>query len=247
MSDTKPAKPTVLSQQYRRFAADTFSMRINDSIAQLSFALETADEKENEIIMREATAVMTPRSLKVMHLLTGLLIQNVEGKFGKIELPPGKEEQLASLMEFVKKWVAQSTFFQRASAAFFATADRSFAVIFSARAFPPRRPSDCAALSLPSSVTASSSSPVAIRITFTAFPITSAGRLRPLGSLGISAIPACLSQIDRARSSAIPNPAAVASIFKGSCLLLPIDVNLHRDGPELSVGDGLTHGISFPH
>jgi hypothetical protein len=50
-----------------------------------------------------------------------------------------------------------------------------------ALAFPPRCPSDFAAGPFPSSAPrSSSSSPVAIRITLTALPITSAGRFWPL-------------------------------------------------------------------
>jgi hypothetical protein len=57
-----------------------------------------------------------------------------------------------------------------------------------ARAEPPLRPSSTAALLLPSSVVPDSLiSPVAIFMTWTAFDATSAGRLWPLGVLGISA------------------------------------------------------------
>ncbi|MCO5080707.1 MAG: hypothetical protein M9955_03500 [Rhizobiaceae bacterium] len=75
--------------------------------------------------------------------------------------------------------------FQRLSAAFFAISARRSGVIFSARFFPPFAPSAFAAGSLPSSITSSVSSPVAMRMTRTAFPITSAGRFWPLGPVGI--------------------------------------------------------------
>jgi hypothetical protein len=54
-----------------------------------------------------------------------------------------------------------------------------------ARAFPPRLPSSAAALL---TAISSDSWPVAIRMTLTAAPITSAGRFSPLGPFGIVAI-----------------------------------------------------------
>jgi hypothetical protein len=54
-----------------------------------------------------------------------------------------------------------------------------------ALACPPFLPSSTAALLLPSSVSVSSASPVAILMTVTAFAITSAGRLWPLGVRGM--------------------------------------------------------------
>src|SRR5713101_7645950 len=66
---------------------------------------------------------------------------------------------------------------QRAEAAFLAIARRSLPDRLSARAFPPLRPSSTAALFLPSSVSLDSfTSPVAIRMIWTALPITSGGR-----------------------------------------------------------------------
>jgi hypothetical protein len=53
-----------------------------------------------------------------------------------------------------------------------------------ARAFPPRLPSSAAA-DFAESGSSSVSSPVAIRMTLTALPITSAGRFSPLGPRGI--------------------------------------------------------------
>src|SRR5712691_8841957 len=58
-------------------------------------------------------------------------------------------------------------------------------VIPAARALPPRLPSSAAADLAESS--SSGSSPVAIRMTSTAAPITSAGRFSPRGPRGISA------------------------------------------------------------
>ncbi len=67
-------------------------------------------------------------------------------------------------------------------AAFLAISWRRFLLRALARAFPPLLPSSAAALR---SGRTSSSSPSAIRITFTALPITSAGRFSPRGPLGI--------------------------------------------------------------
>lgn len=79
-------------------------------------------------------------------------------------------------------------FRQRDLAAFWAMAVRLVWLRDFARACPPRRPNSIAALLLPSWVApaiGSSISPVAICITVTAFEITSAGRLWPLGVRGM--------------------------------------------------------------
>ena len=71
---------------------------------------------------------------------------------------------------------------QRAAAAALAISLRfDFERLF-ARAFPPKLPSWAAALW---ALDVSVSSPVAIRITLTALPITSAGRFWPFGPVGI--------------------------------------------------------------
>jgi hypothetical protein len=80
---------------------------------------------------------------------------------------------------------------QRAAAAFRAIAARRLGVIRAALALPPRLPSSAAALLALSS--SSVSSQVAIRMTLTAAPITSAGRFSPRGPLGIAALFAQLS------------------------------------------------------
>src|SRR6266545_5631963 len=80
------------------------------------------------------------------------------------------------------------TYFQRAFAALLAISLRRLADMPSARAFPPRRPSATAAGSFPSDSGVGISSsiwPVAIRMTWTALPITSAGRRSPLRPRGI--------------------------------------------------------------
>src|ERR1035437_802354 len=70
-----------------------------------------------------------------------------------------------------------------------AISDRCFLERLEARAFPPMRPRATAAAFLPSGSAvgpeSSGSWPVAMRITLTALPITSAGRRSPLGPLAI--------------------------------------------------------------
>jgi hypothetical protein len=71
---------------------------------------------------------------------------------------------------------------QRAAAAFLAIVLRLLGVNLAARASPPALP----LRTLPDfAVVVSEISPVAIRMTWTALPITSAGRFSPLGPRGI--------------------------------------------------------------
>src|SRR5262249_37187147 len=72
--------------------------------------------------------------------------------------------------------------FQRLDAALRAISARFFLESLAARALPPRLPRSAAALRTGSF---SCSSPVAILMTLTAAPITSAGRFSPRGPLGI--------------------------------------------------------------
>src|SRR6185437_9888936 len=72
----------------------------------------------------------------------------------------------------------------RFAAAFLAISARRFFESVAALALPPRLPSSAAAL-LVAGDRSSSSSPVAIRMTLTALPITSAGRFSPRGPLGM--------------------------------------------------------------
>lgn len=76
-----------------------------------------------------------------------------------------------------------SDFFHRASAAFLAISRRFRADSLLARALPPFLPRSMAL----GSFSSSSASPVAICMTRTAFPITSAGRLAFSLGLGLSA------------------------------------------------------------
>jgi hypothetical protein len=74
----------------------------------------------------------------------------------------------------------------RFAAAFWAISARRSAGMFSARFFPPLRPSSAAALE---SSRSCSISQVAIRATMTAPPTASAGRFSPLGPLGTDGVP----------------------------------------------------------
>lgn len=76
-------------------------------------------------------------------------------------------------------------FFHRDRAALLAISERADLERAFALAVPPLRPKATAAALLPSGVRASSISSVAIRMTWTAFAITSAGRFFPAGVLGI--------------------------------------------------------------
>ena len=87
-----------------------------------------------------------------------------------------------TLLSFVVGFGVLAFFFTRAQLDVFSTLSTM------ARANPPFRPSATAAAFFPSSVMPSAISPVAIRMTWTALEITSAGRFWPLGPLGI-----CLS------------------------------------------------------
>lgn len=100
MADVKrPApKPTVEATNFRRFAADTFGLRLTNHAAQLSLLLETVDAEEREIQLKEATAVMSLSSLKVLQLILTNAVALAEKQFGPISLPPGKEEELKKLM-----------------------------------------------------------------------------------------------------------------------------------------------------
>ena len=76
--------------------------------------------------------------------------------------------------------------FHRAVAAFFAISIRRVAERFFARTSPPMVPPAAPRTAEPDSSSFSSISPVAIRMTWTALPITSAGRFWPWGPLGMA-------------------------------------------------------------
>ena len=93
--NAKPTpKPVVQSEKYRHFAADNFSVRISNHSAQLTFGLEVVDVNEREVICREATAVLSLQSAKVLQILLSNAIGAVEKRLGLVQLPPGKEDEL---------------------------------------------------------------------------------------------------------------------------------------------------------
>lgn len=95
MSERRPeAKKTIESEDYRRFATDTFGIRLNNNFAQLNFSLDTQTVQEEDCLVLEATAVMTLQSLKILQKLLTNTLNVVEEQFGPIQLAPGKEEEL---------------------------------------------------------------------------------------------------------------------------------------------------------
>jgi hypothetical protein len=95
---------------------------------------------------------------------------------------PEGAESLLGLVPENNRWRGQATRL-RQSAALLGYFCRFVFDSFAARALPPLRPSSAAALC---GLGVSSTSPVAIRMTCTALPITSAGRFSPFGPLGIN-------------------------------------------------------------
>src|SRR5271156_6574955 len=106
-----------------------------------------------------------------------------------------------------KPLIRVSYFFQRFAAAFRAISPRRSGDIALALAAPPLAPSAFALGSLPSSVgSVSTSSPVAIRITLTALPMTSAGRFWPLGPVGIRGFQTSYFTLHRTRLVGLCRP-----------------------------------------
>jgi hypothetical protein len=92
-----PTRPTVDAADHKRFAADTFSLRLSTNVSQVVFSLETVDANDREILVREATAVLSLQSLKVLQLLLTNAVAVLESQVGSIQLAPGKEEQLNAI------------------------------------------------------------------------------------------------------------------------------------------------------
>lgn len=90
------AKKAVASEHFKRFATDTFGLRLNNNWAQVIFSMDTQDAEEQSCLVQEATAVMTLQSLKVLQILLTNSIAAAEAQFGPIALAPGKEEELRS-------------------------------------------------------------------------------------------------------------------------------------------------------
>jgi hypothetical protein len=90
-------RPTIESATFKVFAADTFGLRLGDNLCQIVFALQSMDANDREILLREATAVLSLQSIKVLHLLLSNAIAALEAQVGPIALAPGKEAQLHAL------------------------------------------------------------------------------------------------------------------------------------------------------
>jgi hypothetical protein len=114
---------------------------------------------------------------------------------------------------------------QRFAAAFLAISARRSGVIFAARALPPRAPSSAAA-DFAESGSFSSSSPVAIRITLTALPITSAGRFSPRGPRGNDLSP-------------VARPAGTKPIYQGRVNIFSCSGN----GPTFCLANALLRAL----
>lgn len=95
------------SPQYRLFPADIFSLRVNDNNLQITFGLETNMPDETNSVVQEATVFLTPRAAKVLQLLLSGTLEGLEAAFGRIPLPPGKEEELMKITSRIKGSVVQ--------------------------------------------------------------------------------------------------------------------------------------------
>lgn len=91
----KDEKPIVQSKDYRTVFASAFRMRVSDNDVTVSIAAEYDDIKGNPFIQDEVRLVMTHRSAKVLMLALNNIITVYESQKGQIQLPPGKEEEIA--------------------------------------------------------------------------------------------------------------------------------------------------------
>jgi hypothetical protein len=94
----RPTKTTIQSEHFRMFAADTYGLRLTNHSAQLSFLLETLDLENREFLLKEATAVLSLPSLKVLQIVLTNALAVAEKQFGPVTLPPGKEEELRAVL-----------------------------------------------------------------------------------------------------------------------------------------------------
>ncbi|MEA2907207.1 MAG: hypothetical protein QOI12_4594 [Alphaproteobacteria bacterium] len=91
-------KRIVRSKYYGQFIATNFGLRINDNLCELGFAYETS-EAEQEILLEQGAAVLTPRSLKTLSLLLASAISAFEEANGEIKVAPGKLAQLQKVVD----------------------------------------------------------------------------------------------------------------------------------------------------
>ncbi len=89
------SKRIVTSPNHRLVPVDNFGVRVNDNLAQLLFSIETIDDAGNEVVVREMTAVLTPKSLKVLSVMLTNIVANIESELGAIDIPESKLAELA--------------------------------------------------------------------------------------------------------------------------------------------------------
>ncbi len=94
MSESHKPPSKRNSEHYRQFVVDHFGVSANENLVQLSLSFEGVDVGGSECIIREATAVMPLRSIKVLQILLTNVLNKLETDLGPITLPPGKEEEL---------------------------------------------------------------------------------------------------------------------------------------------------------
>lgn len=92
---SKIDKPILQSKEYRTVYVNAFRMRFKDNDVTLSLAAEVDDPEGNEIIQDEVRVIMTPRTAKVLLLSLSNIIAKFEETLGPIQLPAGKEEEIA--------------------------------------------------------------------------------------------------------------------------------------------------------
>ena len=96
MADDTP-KRTDRAPDFRIIPADTFGLRLNDNLVQLSVSMDVNVQGTSErMVFEQAIIALSPRSAKVLALVMQKAITVFEERFGAISLPPGKEEQIKS-------------------------------------------------------------------------------------------------------------------------------------------------------
>lgn len=94
---TNDAKPSVNSTNFRNIAIDHFGISANDNLVQLTLGLETLSENGQPCIAREVTAVLTPKSLKVLQILLTSVLERMESDLGEIIIDPQKIKDLSKV------------------------------------------------------------------------------------------------------------------------------------------------------
>lgn len=82
-----PSPVAERSPDFRRIVADTFSIRLTDNMAEVTFAVQTVDLKGENCVVQEVSAFMTLRSTKVLSKLLAHALENIEKQIGPIEAP----------------------------------------------------------------------------------------------------------------------------------------------------------------